>query len=88
MRLRNAVISFICLSVMALTPAAAFASGGTSTTSTSLTQTAPSRLTNNGTQGQGNLPFTGLNLLPESVAAIVLILGGAVMLRWRPRSAR
>jgi hypothetical protein len=79
---------FLALPALALAaghPTAAPAvNTGTSTSTTSqLTSTAPARLTNHpGHKSSATLPNTGLNLLPETIAG-VLLLGAGIGLRAR-----
>jgi hypothetical protein len=74
------------------------AAGGPTTTTSTLSGSAPAFLTDTSTTPvatqtattaapqQGNLPFTGDNLLPESIAAVLLVVAGVLLrLRWRPR---
>jgi LPXTG-motif cell wall-anchored protein len=63
------------------------AAGSTTTTSSQITPTAPSRLTTTGdatttTPQHGPLPNTGYDLLPETVLGLALV-GAGVVLRVR-----
>ncbi|MGH2863462.1 MAG: hypothetical protein ACRDLT_18450 [Solirubrobacteraceae bacterium] len=68
-------------------PVGAVAAGSTTTTSSQITPSAPSRLTTTSatvttTPQRGSLPNTGYDLLPETVLGLVLV-GAGVGLRLR-----
>jgi hypothetical protein len=57
-----------------------------STTSSQITPTAPARLTTTTATSSAPLPNTGLNLLPETVAGIILVFTGVGMRLRRSRA--
>ena len=64
-------------------PVGALAAGSTTTTSSQITPTAPSRLTTTTTAApSGSLPNTGSDLLPETLLGLTLV-GAGVGLRLR-----
>ena len=64
-------------------PFGALAAGSTTTTSSQITPTAPSRLTTTTTAAPaGSLPNTGYDLLPETLLGLTLV-GAGVGLRLR-----
>jgi hypothetical protein len=64
----------------ATTPAATATTPAVTATTPATTSTAASATPN------GDLPYTGFNLLPETIAAVALILGGLLLrLRLAPR---
>jgi hypothetical protein len=77
----------------ATTPAVTSTTPAVTSTTPAVTSTTPAvTSTTASATPNGDLPYTGLNLLPETIAAVALILGGILLRlrlgahrRWRSR---